>query len=304
MPSMRNQLVKRYLRFLKGMVIRHNKQLDIPFLRQKMHWITTRFPMPKSIIQQHFRIQDIPALHLMPKTNITSTNILLYLHGGGYAIGSMHSHKAMVAQIALTAKVQALLIDYRLAPEHPFPAALVDALTAYQWLIQQGNFKPSQIIIAGDSAGGGLTLATLLALKQYQQPLPAAAICLSPWTDLAATGPSVYTKQGIDPMLDSRYLLSWAKNYVQKNAALTHPFVSPLYGDLAGLPPIFIQASRDEILWSDAQRFYWAAKQAGTPIELAAWEDMVHVWPLFWHLLPESRTAISEIAEFIRRTLR
>jgi acetyl esterase/lipase len=223
--------------------------------------------------------------------------VLLYFHGGGYVMGSINTHRAMVARMARAAGARALVIDYRLAPEHPFPAAVEDATAAYRWLLAEGC-KPRKIALAGDSAGGGLTLATLLALRDAQIPLPACAVPISPWTDVEGTGASVKTKASRDPMVREADLLRYGKLYAE-NTDLRNPLLSPLYGDYRGLPSLLVQVGEAEILLDDSTRVAERAKQAGVQVDLEVWDEMVHVWHVFAKLLPEGRQAIEKMAAYV-----
>ena len=221
---------------------------------------------------------------------------LLYLHGGAYAMGSIHSHRDLVARLAVAAGLRALVIEYRLAPENPYPAALQDALAAYRWLLAQ-EIDPAQIVIAGDSAGGGLALATLLALRDGGDPLPAAAICLSPWTDLALKGASMQGKAAADVILNPAGLRRFAALYAGEHA-LDEPLISPNYADLHGLPPLLIQAGTDEILLDDARRLEQQARAAGVEVRLEVWEGLFHVFQTVG-FLPESKEALEQIGRFV-----
>lgn len=223
--------------------------------------------------------------------------VVLYLHGGGYVMGSINTHRAMIARIARASQARALALDYRMAPEHPFPAAVEDSTAAYRWLLAQG-YKPSKIAISGDSAGGGLTLATLLALRDAGTPLPAAAAPISPWTDMEGTGASVKTRAAKDPMVGSANLLPMAKMYVGDHNA-KDPLASPLYGDYRGLPPLLIQVGDAEILLDDSTRVAERAKAAGVKVDLEVWDEMMHVWHVFAKILPEGQQAIDKIGKFI-----
>lgn len=227
---------------------------------------------------------------------------ILYIHGGGWAICSTKTHRAMVARLAIASRVRALSIDYRLAPEHPFPAGLEDCLEAYLWLLDQG-FHQGEIVIAGDSAGGNLTLATMLALKEAGEPLPAGAVCISPATDLLGTGESFRTKAGIDPMLkipEGGYDL---RPYCGENDP-RNPLISPLYGDLSGLPPILIHIGEDEVLLDDSTRFVERACEVGVDARVVVWKEMWHVFQIFAPFLPEARQSIHEMGEFIQAVLK
>jgi acetyl esterase/lipase len=223
--------------------------------------------------------------------------VILYLHGGGYVIGSINTHRAMIARISRASKARALAIDYRLAPEHPFPAAVDDSAAAYSWLLAQG-YKPGKIVIAGDSAGGGLTLATLVALRDAGQPMPAGAVPISPWTDLEGTGDSVRSKAAKDPMVTQENLAGSAKQYYGSNDP-KNPLISPLHAEYRGFPPMLIHVGEAEILLDDATRVAERAKRAGVDVELEVWDDMIHVWHVFAKLLPEGQQAIDKIGKFV-----
>jgi monoterpene epsilon-lactone hydrolase len=227
----------------------------------------------------------------------TADRVILYLHGGGYVVGSVKTHRAMISRIARASNARALAIDYRLAPEHPFPAAVEDATTAYRWLLAQG-YKPGRIVIAGDSAGGGLTLAALLAIRDSKLPLPAGAVPISPWTDLEGTGESVRTRATRDVMVTQENLASSARDYYGAHDP-RDPLVSPVHADFRGLPPMLIQVGDAEILLDDATRVAARAKAAGVQVELEVWDDMPHVWHVFAKLLPEGQEAIDKIGKFV-----
>ncbi len=222
--------------------------------------------------------------------------VVLYLHGGGWVLGWYNSHRWLLGQIGLAAGCRALAVDYRLAPEHPFPAALNDCLGVYRWLVQQGT-APRQIVIAGDSAGGNLTLTTLLALRDAGDPLPAAGVCISPMTDLEGTGETF--NRTTDPLLSAKFALDMARHYAGGQDA-RQPLISPVWGDLRGLPPLLVHVGADEILLSDAQRLEAAAHAAGVDARLRVWPAMWHVWHIFAPFLPEARQAVAEIGEFVR----
>jgi monoterpene epsilon-lactone hydrolase len=223
--------------------------------------------------------------------------VILYLHGGGYTAGSIQTHRAMIARIARASNARALAINYRLAPEHPFPAAVDDAVAAYRWLLAQ-KYSPRKIVIAGDSAGGGLTLATVAALRDAHEPMPAAAVPISPWTDLEGTGDSIRTRAAKDPMVQQDNLSGSAKAYAG-SADIRNPLVSPLYADYHGFPPLLIQVGDAEILLDDATRVASRAKAAGVAVELEVWDEMPHVWHVFAKLLPEGQQAIDKIGRFV-----
>ena len=223
---------------------------------------------------------------------------ILYLHGGGYVIGNLDSHRNLAYGLAKAAGARLLNVDYRLAPEHPFPAALDDAVAAYRWLLENGA-KPEQTAVAGDSAGGGLTVATLVALKSAGLPLPAAGVCFSPWVDLQGLGDSMDGKAEVDPMVQ-RELLQWFAGLYLDGADPRAPLAAPLYAELAGLPPLLIQVGTAETLLDDSTRLAARAEAAGVAVTLETWENMIHVWHLFAPLLSEGREAIGRAGAFIR----
>lgn len=223
--------------------------------------------------------------------------VILYLHGGGYVVGSINTHRAMVARISRASRARVLAIDYRLAPEHPFPAAVEDATAAYRWLLAQG-FKPKKIVISGDSAGGGLVLSALVALRDAGVAMPAAAVPISPWADLEGTGESVKSKASRDPMVNLEGLSSMAKMYIG-NQNPKNPLASPIYADYRGLPPMLIHVGEAEILLDDATRVTERAKAAGVEVDLEVWDDMIHVWHVFAKILPEAQQAIDRIGAYV-----
>ncbi len=224
--------------------------------------------------------------------------VILYLHGGGYIIGSIKSHRELAARLSRAAAVRVLLIEYRLAPEHPHPAAVEDATAVYRWLLGTG-IAPSRIAIGGDSAGGGLTVAALVALRDAGQPLPAAGVCLSPWVDLEGLGHSMTSKAAVDPMVQYERLREMAKMYLAGLDPRT-PLAAPLYADLSGLPPLLIQVGTAETLLDDSTRLAERARKAGVDVTLEPWEEMIHVWQAFAPVLPEGQQAIDHIGSFIQ----
>ncbi|HMV48884.1 MAG TPA: alpha/beta hydrolase [Blastocatellia bacterium] len=223
-----------------------------------------------------------------------------YLHGGGYVACTPATHRGFTAHLSRAANAKVFALDYRRAPEHRFPAALEDAVRGYRMLLEEGE-RPEHMVIGGDSAGGGLTLATLIALRDRGLPLPSAAFCLSPWTDLAATGGSIITNEDKDPMLTGHGIKEFAAIYHGQTPA-DDPLVSPLYGDLIGLPPLLIYVSNTEILLDDSVRLAARAKKHGVKADLRVWNELPHVWPIFVSFkLPEAQQALGEIAEFVRQ---
>ncbi|HEY2482373.1 MAG TPA: alpha/beta hydrolase [Caulobacteraceae bacterium] len=223
--------------------------------------------------------------------------VVFYLHGGGYTQGSPATHRELVSRVARHAQARALCIDYRLAPAHPFPAAVEDALTAYGWLLGSG-VSPSSIALAGDSAGGGLAVAMLLALRDQGRPLPACAACLSPWFDLEGAGSSALADD--DPIVQRQHLLEVAGVYLA-SADPRHPHASPMYGQFAGLPPMLLQVGTRDLLLDDSRRLESVAMVAGVEVDLEVWPGLIHVWHVWGDAVPEARAALESVGRFIRK---
>jgi acetyl esterase/lipase len=223
--------------------------------------------------------------------------VVLYFHGGGFVFGSMRTHRVMLAHLSRAAKARVLGLDYRLAPENPFPAPIEDALAAYRWLLDQG-IDPKKITLAGDSAGGGLVLSSLVAIRYAGLPMPAAGIPISAWTDMEATGESMTTNAEADTWVDRDGLLNIAKVYLNGKDPRA-PLASPLHADLRGLPPLLMQVGGVEVLLDDTTALAERAKEAGVSVEVEVWDDMPHVWHTFAPILPEGEKAIDRIGEFI-----
>jgi epsilon-lactone hydrolase len=229
---------------------------------------------------------------------VHSARTVMYLHGGAYQAGSPAASRRMIALISAAAQARVLSVGYRLAPEHPFPAAVDDALTAYRYLLRRGA-DPAVLAIAGDSAGGGLTLAALVALRDAGDPLPAAAVAISPWTDLALTSESLVTRADADMMIKPDGIRESVATYLA-GADPEHPYASPLYADLHGLPPVLIHVGDAEVILDDSTRFAAKARAAGVDVTLEVWDQMPHVWHAFAGLLPESDQAIERIGGWLR----
>lgn len=225
--------------------------------------------------------------------------VILYVHGGGYVMGSIATHRELVARLSKASGARGLALDYRLAPEHPFPAAVDDAVAAYRWLLSQ-NIKPNNIVVAGDSAGGGLAVATLLAIRDTKLPLPAAGVGISPWVDMEGLGESMTTRAKADPVVQKQGLLGMAQLYLGGKDARS-PLAAPLHADLTGLPPLLIQVGDAETLLDDSTRLAEKAKKAGVKVELEVWPEMPHVWHLFAPFLPEGQQAIEKIGKYVRQ---
>jgi acetyl esterase/lipase len=266
-----------------------------------MEGATGLFPLPEGA-QLGPASADGVACEWTSTPGARGDRVLLYLHGGGYTIGSVRTHRGLVANLSAAARVRCLSVDYRLAPEHPHPAAVEDAARAYRWLLGQG-LRPEGLAIAGDSAGGGLAAALLVALRDAGEPLPAAAVLISPWTDLELGAASLETKAAEDPMVQREGLARMARAYLGDLPPRT-PLASPLYADLSGLPPLLVQVGTAETLLDDATRFAERAKAAGVDVTLEEWDEMIHVFQAFAPLVPESQQAIARIGAFLGARLR
>jgi monoterpene epsilon-lactone hydrolase len=231
----------------------------------------------------------------------SAERVILYLHGGAYIVGSINTHRLVATNLSRVTQARVLIVEYRLAPEHPFPAAVDDALIAYRWLLFQG-ISPKSLAVAGDSAGGGLTVALLVAAREAGEPSPAAAVCLSPFVDMALTGVSMKTKVKADVIVPSDLIPHVVKAYLGEADPYT-PLASPLYADLHSLPPLLIQVGTDEVLLDDAVRLAAQARAAGVEATLEVWDGMFHAWQTAGNMLPEARQAMARIGQFVRAHL-
>jgi monoterpene epsilon-lactone hydrolase len=273
-------------------------ELTIEEMRAQMEADLTQFPLAPDVRCQPVDAGSVPAEWVTTPESVEE-RVIYYLHGGGYVGGSITTNREMASRLARAAKARVLLIGYRLAPEHPFPAAVEDSMTGYRWLLSNG-VKPARVAIAGESAGGGLSVATLVALRDALEPLPAAAVAVSPWVDMEALGESMVTKAVLDPLLQRDMLLEMARAYLG-NANPRTPLASPIHADLAGLPPLLIQVGTAEVLYDDARRLAERAESAGVEVILEPWEDMIHMWHAFAHMLPEGQQAIDRIGAFVQK---
>jgi epsilon-lactone hydrolase len=265
--------------------------------RQRLDALGAHYPIDPEI-----RLEPVEAKGLKGEWSTAPaadpSRAILFLHGGGYISGSIESHRPLATEIGRMARARTLALEYRRAPEHPFPAAVDDVVTAYRFLLAQ-DFAPSHIAIAGDSAGGGLTLALMIAAREQGLPQPSCGWCISPWVDLEGSGASVATKAALDPLIQKDYLVELAAAYL-KGADARAPLASPLYADLRGLSPLLIQVGSAETLLDDAVRLAGAAGSADVSVRLEVWPDMIHAWPLFHHQIAAGRRAIGRAAAFIR----
>lgn len=254
--------------------------------------------VPKTVRNEHCEIKGVRGEWFTPLTLGKPRGTMLYLHGGAYTMGSVAVHRELISRIVLSSGYRVLAINYRLAPEHPFPAALEDACTAWEFLLESG-IDVSKACIAGDSAGGGLAAACLLRLREQKIALPASAVFISPWFDLGMTGESVREKSELDPILDADKLHEYAAMYAG-GRNVDDSLISPLYADLQGLPEMLLQVGTDEILLDDSLRFAERAEAAGNTVKLEVYDHQIHVFQIFLYL-PEARTAVDAIGTFLSR---
>lgn len=296
--SLRSHLLRRVVRWLVAPTV--SGTAPVAARRRQLERITKlsrlRFPAGSQI--EATQLGGVPGLWLR-NTRVARKRTVLYLHGGAYAVGSTEVYREFNAHLARAWHAQVAAIDYRLAPEHPFPAALDDAFAAYQALLKQG-IAPADLVIAGDSAGGNLTLACALRVRDAGLPLPAKLVLLSPWTDMTVSGSSANDKPR-DDMLITQSIRKSARDYLAGTDAKA-ALASPLFADLRGLPPTLIQVTDTEILLDDARRLADALRKAQVPTELRVWPGLWHVWPLFAGKLPEADAAVAEAAAFLDRT--
>lgn len=276
---------------------RQEGPLDVPGRRVAFDARPELGQVPKDIDVVPVEANGVAAEILVP-SGASSEHTLLYLHGGGYCWGSLDSHRPLVSTLAKACGARALMIDYRLAPEHNFPAPLEDAMSAYRWLLGTGC-DPAKTALAGDSAGGGLTLSLLVALRDAGDPLPASAVMISPWTDLTCSGESYETRAQSDPIC-TRAMLEDLAAYYLADADPRDPRASALFADMSDLPPLLFQVGTAEVLYDDAAQAAATARSHGVEARLEASERMVHVWHLFAPMLREGRDGIARAGSFIR----
>ncbi|NKB37547.1 MAG: alpha/beta hydrolase fold domain-containing protein [Gammaproteobacteria bacterium] len=267
----------------------------LPDARAAMDSLGT--PVTDDVKMEAIELGGVSCQILLPAT-ADDERVIVYLHGGGYVLGSLQSHAGLASEIGKAAACRVLQVDYRLAPEHQFPAPIEDTCSVYNALLAGGT-QAEKIIFAGDSAGGGLVIASIAALKESGSALPGAAICLSPWLDLEFTGESVESCKEVDPIIDTEVLSKMVSAYMAEQDPAQDK-ASPLHVDLQGFPPLLIQVGECEILLSDSERLAENAKEAKLDVVLDKWPEMIHVWQLFYPHLSEGRSAIAKIGDFIR----
>ena len=296
MPSFQHLLLKQFLTAAAAPLAR--RKPSVGAIRLVMETGALFQFMPWKVNLESLKLDNrLEAEWLKPRA-AHPTRVLLYLHGGGYVLGSLNTHRSLVGSLAQRTGLNVLTINYRKAPDHPFPAALDDARRAYRWLLRHGH-QPHDIVVGGDSAGGGLALALLLVLRDAGETLPAAGIGLSPWTDLNLPITALRRVAREEALLlEALQMRTWGPLYAHKTP-LTHPLLSPAQADLHGLPPLLIQISTAEVLYDDVVKFARKARAAGVPVTLQPFEGLVHWWHLFWRVVPEARQALDQVAVFL-----
>lgn len=273
---------------------------DVLEMRAGMDAATAAAPPPEGATIQKVDAGGAPA-EWTDADGSSGGAAIVYLHGGGYTMGSLNSHRNLVAGLSRAAGIRALSVDYGLAPENPFPSAVEDAVNAVRYVHDQG-IAPNRVVIAGDSAGGGLTAATLIALRDRGIELPAAGVLISPWLDLTQSGATMKSHAAVDPMVSSELLGKCSAAYLGGQDPRS-PLASPLFADLSGLPPLLIHVGTAEVLLDDSRRFDAAARKAGVDSTLEEWDEMIHVWHTFAAMLPEGQQAIDRVGAFIKESL-
>jgi len=292
------------LEALKLMLRSVKSTVDVPIADQRagIDGLAVMLPMADGVTVEAVDAGGVPAEWHRVGDADPSDGVILVLHGGGYVIGSPTSHRAMASQLAVCAGRPVLVLDYRLAPEHPSPAAIDDAMAAWRWLLDDVQVPASRAAWWGDSAGGGLAVATLQRAVADGIAVPAGVALISPWVDLTGTAPAMTSKAAADPVLDPALMGLWAAAYAG-GRPLDDPAVSPLFGELAGLPPMLIQATDDEVLVDDATRLTAAVEAAGGSVTLDVRPGLLHAWHIFRGAAPECDAAIADVAGFLRATV-
>jgi epsilon-lactone hydrolase len=282
---------------IRAMLAARPRPAGVGEQRQRLDALGTQYPVPEDV-----RIEPVQANGVAAEWTSTPSadpgRVILFLHGGGYIAGSLNSHRHLVAQAGREARARTLALDYRLAPENPFPAALEDVIAGHRFLLSEG-YEAKHIMLAGESAGGGLAMATLVSLRDANLPLPGCVWLSSPWVDLEAISPSMTEKAPVDPLIQRPYLLELAAAYLNGRDPRT-PLAAPLYADLRGLPPMLIQVGSAETLLDDAVRLAGVAGAADVRVRLEIWPDMIHAWHLFYQQLEAGRRSLAEAGAFIR----
>ncbi|MGC1511435.1 MAG: alpha/beta hydrolase [Acidimicrobiales bacterium] len=296
---MRSQQLENIVTMMRTMIAGRpeGQEVDLEQMRSGYDMLGGMNPQAEGAVIEAVSAEGVPC-EWITTPGVDTARTIVYVHGGGYAIGSAASHRSMLTHLSAAADARVLAVDYRLAPEHAHPAALDDAVGAYRWALRHGA-TPERTVIAGDSAGGGLTVATLVALRDGGDALPAAGVCLSPWVDMEAKGESMQTKAELDPMVNEADLLKWADYYLNGQSPTT-PLANPLHADLKGLPPLLVHVGSHEVLLDDSKRLAERARAAGVDVTLEVADEMIHVWHFFAGSVPEADASIAEVGGFVR----
>lgn len=261
--------------------------------------LTMVLPVPRNaeVVQVH--ADDVPCEWVICADELHQDRVFIYLHGGGYFFGSARSHRGLTWRISQAGKMKVLAVDYRQPPDYQYPAPLWDTVRVYRWLLKRG-YEPQNIFIGGDSAGGNLTLAALQKFRELGLPMPAGAVCISPWADLSSTGDSLHENARHEPMIPVSVLKFLARVYAGENSP-RDPMLSPVYADYTGFPPLLVQVGSTEVLLSDAQRVAEGARRARVPVQLSVYEEMMHVFQAAAYFIPEGKDAVREIGRFVHK---
>jgi len=299
MPSLKSRIV-RYI--LKRKIAQVDPNESREAKRARYEAMAAKFPLPKGVTVEAAHVGGRYAEWLRP-VDSANDRAILYLHGGAYTVGSCNTHRALAMRIGVASATPVLLLDYRLAPEHPFPAALDDTLAAFGELISVQGIAPGRIAVIGDSAGGGLALSLTVRLRDEGTPLPAAVVCLSPWTDLELANESVINRAKHDIFFPTTEGLRNSAALYAGKMPLRYPYISPIHASMHGLPPLMIQVGDDEILLDDSRVLVQRARAAGVDVSLSVWKGMWHVWHVFAPTCREANEAIRDIGTFVRQRL-
>jgi len=293
MQSLASIAIKSYLKFLR--TLQRGQDLTLSEQRNRLEHFAGTFRVPKTVRIESARINQISVEWIIPDNYIGDV-VIMYMHGGAYCAGSLNTHRAFLGRLALACGCKVLNIDYRLAPENPFPAALDDVFAAYNYLMK--TFPERKIVFAGDSAGGGLSIALAMKLRDEKIALPAACVLMAPWVDLSCDNATYQSVGKKDVLLNQKRLKQNARMYAGPED-IRHSYISPVYGNLSGLPPVLIQVGTHDMLLGEAQLLAERLESAGTAVTFEVWPKMMHGWQVLGNLIPESRWAIQKIAEFI-----
>ena len=300
MSVIRLYFIKRLLHNIKAKAKYHNLVGSRRAFERMMNKVAPRLTV-KGFSYKPAIVGGVQCEWIVPD-RCDASKVLVYFHGGGYAAGSPNTHRPQVSHMLQGVGITCLSVDYRLSPEHKYPAPIEDATAVYQALLQQG-YKPENIAFGGDSAGGGVTLGTLLYLRDNNIPLPNCAIAISPWVDLTMSGDSHQKNKDVDPMLILEGFHVWSQHYMG-DADPKSPYASPIFHDLSGLPPIYIQVGEEEMLLDDSVRFATKAGVDGTEVKLEIFPKLFHVFHGFWLILPEARAANKKLGEYLKEQLK